>query len=225
MTADLYAIYGVSGFGREVMPLAREHVRRDGGDNGQLVFIDDATHGGQVNGHKVMNYDSFLGVEATNRFVAIAIADSSTRQKLAERLLADQVKLWDIIAQNVIIMDDTELGEGVILSPFVTITANVKIGKCFQANLYSYVAHDCQIGDYVTFAPNVKCNGNVTVEDHAYLATGAIIRQGKPGNPIVIGEGAIVGMGAVVTKSVPPGITVIGNPAAPLSKKNLRRNQ
>jgi acetyltransferase-like isoleucine patch superfamily enzyme len=33
---------------------------------------------------------------------------------------------------------------------------------------------------------------------------------------LVIGRGAVVGMGAVVTKSVPPGLTVVGNPARTL---------
>jgi acetyltransferase-like isoleucine patch superfamily enzyme len=80
------------------------------------------------------------------------------------------------------------------------------------------VAHDCIIGDFVTFAPAVKCNGNVIVEDHAYVGTGAIIRQGTPNKPIVIGRGAVVGMGAVVTRSVAPGATVVGSPARPISK-------
>jgi acetyltransferase-like isoleucine patch superfamily enzyme len=87
-----------------------------------------------------------------------------------------------------------------------------------DANLYSYVEHDCVIGDFVTFAPGVKCNGNIMIEDHAYIGTGAIIKQGKLGEPLVIGRGATVGMGAVVTKSVPPGVTVVGNPARPLVK-------
>ena len=94
----------------------------------------------------------------------------------------------------------------------------MRIGRQFHGNFYSYVAHDCVVGDYVTFAPAVRCLGNVVIEDHAYIGTGAVLRQGTPGNPLVIGRGAVVGMGAIVTKSVPPGVTVVGNPAKPLSK-------
>ncbi len=68
-------------------------------------------------------------------------------------------------ADNVVLMDQVELAEGSALSPFVTIGSNVKIGKCFHANLYSYVEHDCVIGDFVTFAPGVKCNGNIHIHD------------------------------------------------------------
>ena len=105
------------------------------------------------------------------------------------------------------------------MSPFVTITSNIKIGKCFHANLYSYVEHDCVIGDFVTFAPGVKCNGNIHIHAHAYIGAGAMIKQGTPDQPLVIGAGAIVGMGAVVTKSVPPGVTVVGNPAQIVTSK------
>ncbi len=223
MIESIYAVYGASGFGREVMCLARKQLLGDGGEIDQLVFVDDNPQSEFVNGHKVMTYEDFMAVEAKNHYATLAIADSSIRQKLAECILTDDIKLWDIKASNVVVMDEAKIGTGAILSPFVTITSNITIGKCFQANIYSYVAHDCQIGDFVTFAPSVKCNGNVQIEDHAYIATGAIIRQGKPDKPIIIGERAIVGMGAVVTKNVPAGVTVIGNPAAPLSKENLRR--
>ena len=99
--------------------------------------------------------------------------------------------------------------------PRAMVTTSAKIGRQFQCNIYSYVAHDCVIGDYVTFAPNVSCNGNVRVGDHAYIGTGAVIKQGTLDKPLVIGAGAVVGMGAVVTKDVEPGAVVIGNPAKP----------
>ena len=123
-----------------------------------------------------------------------------------------------MIANNALQYDNITMGEGSIICGFVHLTSNIKIGKGFHANIYSYIAHDCVIGDFVTFAPRVSCNGNVHIEDHAYIGTGAVLRQGTLDKPLIIGKGAIVGMGAVVTKDVPAGVTVVGNPARPLIK-------
>lgn len=215
----LYAIYGVSGCGRSLMLVARQQLLREH-DTSEIVFIDDALNSmGEVNGHRAMNYQTFLDESAAEKYVQIAIANSTVREKIANRLQVDGIELWSISADNVILMDEAEIAEGAALSPFVTITSNIKIGKCFHANLYSYVEHDCIIGDFVTFAPSVKCNGNIHIEDHAYIGAGAVIKQGTPEQPLIIGRGAIVGMGAVVTKSVPAGVTVVGNPARILKAK------
>ena len=217
-TKSLYAIYGVSGFGREVMPVARAMLLGRGDhESTELVFVDDKPELDRVNGHRVLTYEQFLAAPAEKR-VNVAIAGSSIREKIAARCRADGVLPFSVIAVNAVVMDDVALGDGAILQPFVTLTSNIAIGRHFHANIYSYVAHDCVIGDFVTFAPGVKCNGNVTVEDHAYVGAGAVLRQGKPGEPLVIGRGAIVGMGAVVTKDVAAGATVVGNPARPLLK-------
>lgn len=211
------AIFGVSGCGRGVMPLARQQWVASS-EQHQLVFVDDRPPAAECNGHRILTYAEWLLEPATSRYINIAIANSAVRQRLVERCMADRVEFFEVRAANVVQLDNVQLGEGAILCPFVTMTSNIRIGKHFHANLYSYVEHDCVIGDYVTFAPGVKCNGNVVVEDHAYIGAGAIIKQGRPGRPLVIGRGAVVGMGAVVTKSVPPGVTVVGNPAKPLLK-------
>lgn len=218
MATALYAVYGASGFGREIMPLAREQVRGLGVPDDRLVFIDDAMSGRQLNGHNVWAYGEFLATAANERHVALAIASGTVRERLAARCAADGVRPWQVTANNVVIMDEVQLGEGALLCPFVTLTSNIRIGQYFHANLYSYVAHDCAIGDFVTFAPGVHCNGNVVIEDHAYIGTGAVLKQGQPGRPLVVGRGAVVGMGAVVTKSVAPGATVVGNPARIMNK-------
>ena len=215
----LYAIYGASGCGRSLMPVARQQLARES-DASEIVFIDDALESvAEVNAHRAMNYLAFLNETASEKYVQIAIANSHVREKIAQRLKMDGIQLWSIIADHVVLMDQIELAEGSALSPFVTIGSNVKIGKCFQANLYSYVEHDCVIGDFVTFAPGVKCNGNIHIHDHAYIGAGALIKQGTPDQPLVIGKGAIIGMGAVVTKSVPAGVTVVGNPARIVKQK------
>jgi sugar O-acyltransferase (sialic acid O-acetyltransferase NeuD family) len=187
------------------MPLLRAQYPATG-----LVFIDDGQAPGQVNGHDIVAWSDFVECQACEKAVSIAIAASHIRQTLAEKCAAANIPLIEARAASVVQMDEVVIGVGACLSPFVTLTSNIRIGRCFHANLYSYVEHDCVIGDFVTFAPGAKVNGNVTIGDHAYIGSGAIVRQG-----ITIGAGAIVGMGAVVTRDVPPGVTVVGNPAKP----------
>lgn len=219
MSQSIYAIYGASGCGRSLMPVARQQLQRLN-STAEIYFIDDSLQEEKnINGHKAINYQAFKNLNADNKYVLIAIANSQIREKIANQLLMDAIHLWTVQADNMVMMDNIEIGEGAALSPFVSITSNIKIGKCFHANLYSYVEHDCVIGDYVTFAPGVKCNGNIHIEDHAYIGSGAVIKQGTPDKPLVIGKGVVVGMGAVVTKSVPAGVTVVGNPARILEKK------
>ncbi|OHC24243.1 MAG: acetyltransferase [Pseudomonadales bacterium RIFCSPHIGHO2_12_FULL_40_16] len=217
MSDKLIGVYGASGFGKEVMPLVRAQFVELDKEN--FVFIDDGQANTDLNGYQVLSYTNFINNSKADKRVTIAIANSQVREKLVARLNQDGVQHLEIQAANTVILDEVEIGEGSLLCPFTCLTSNIKIGKFFHANIYSYVAHDCVIGDYVTFAPGVKCNGNIHIEDHAYIGTGAVIKQGTPDKPLVIGKGAIVGMGAVVTKSVPAGVTVVGNPARILEKK------
>jgi sugar O-acyltransferase (sialic acid O-acetyltransferase NeuD family) len=213
---QLYGIVGVGGFGREVMPVALEMLSMDHqAPDFEIVFVVEHGDTNPVNGHRVVLADEFLASKQKKHF-NIAIADHRARERIAKEFADAGASPFSIRALNHVCMSGNEIGDGAILCPFTTITSNARIGKFFHANIYSYVGHDCQIGDFVTFAPNVHCNGKVIVEDYAYVGTGAIIKQGSDEKPIIIGRGAIVGMGAVVTKSVAPFVTVIGNPAAPL---------
>jgi sugar O-acyltransferase (sialic acid O-acetyltransferase NeuD family) len=215
---NLVAVYGASGYGREVMPLVKRQFSKL--SSVKFYFVDDGLYSDNINinGIKVIPYNEFLKLSG-KKYIVVAISDAGIRKKLQEKSSFDGLEIVIVKADNCVIMDEVSLSKGAVLSPFVTLTSNIKIGLGFHANIYSYVGHDCVIGDYVTFAPSVKCNGNVCVEDGAYIGAGAIIKQGKPGRPLVIGKGAVVGMGSVVTKNVKPGDVVFGIPAKSLKKK------
>lgn len=211
---QILAVYGKSGFGREVMPLISKVDNT--APRSKKIFLDDEPETGDINGHEVWSYSRLLADPANIKKVVIAIADGKIRNEIATKCAADGLEFMSVFSPNHVNLDSCTIGIGAIFSPFTMLTSNIEIGVHFHCNIYSYVAHDSVIGDFVTFAPGVKCNGNVVIEDFAYIGTGAIIRQGRPGNPLRIGAGAVIGMGAVVTKDVAAGETVVGNPARQL---------
>lgn len=214
----LVAVYGASGFGREVMPLVKQ---KSSNSDTRIVFIDDGEVGNFLNSMPVIKFDEFLSEESPKKEICIAISDFKVRKALFEKIEGCNIGHKSIYADSCVVMDEVSIGDNSILCPFVTLTSNIKIGKSFHANLYSYVGHDCQIGDFVTFAPSVRCNGNVLIENNVYIGTGAIIKQGKPGKPLVIGEGAVIGMGAIISKDVPPGSIVVASPSKPFVRKGF----
>lgn len=208
------AIYGPGGFGRELIAVASH--------DADVCFLSDSPEqvGVDVLGIPTFAFDDFAGrsAEEPEAAVVVAVADSRVRRELAEKIRAAGLKAGKAIAPTAVIGPGVELGEGAVLCHHTVVTASARIGVHFHANIYSYVAHDCVIGDFVTLAPRVCINGNTIVEDDAYIGTGAVLKQGTPDKPLRIGRGAIVGMGAVVTKDVAPGQVVVGNPARPLER-------
>jgi sugar O-acyltransferase (sialic acid O-acetyltransferase NeuD family) len=199
------AIYGPGGFGRELVQSALDAV-----GPGEVTFVSDDP--GQV-GQTVCGIP-VIGPDQLDGPAVIAIGDPGVRRRIADRITAGSLS-----APTHRRGPDVVVGEGAVFCDFTVVTASARIGRHFQCNIYSYVAHDCVIGDFVTFAPKVCCSGNVHIEDDVYVGTGAILRQGAAGKPLRIGKGAVIGMGAVVTKDVPAGATVIGNPAKPMEPR------
>ena len=206
-----YAIVGTGGHGREAMAIAQQMPDIRDAPN-DFVFVDVENVGSEVNGVPVLSFDQFVARDG-DKYFNPAISSSSIRRKVVEEMAAADVRPFSIFANTFCNLGSNAIGSGAIFSPFTTVTVNATIGDYFHANNYSGVSHDCVIGDFVTFAPGVKCNGAVTIEDGAYIGAGAVIKQSTSDRRIEIGAGAVVGMGAVVTKNVQAGTTVYGNPA------------
>ena len=105
------------------------------------------------------------------------------------------------------------LGRGVYVNFGASVAGGVVIGDQASLGPGCAVGHNAAIGDHTMLAPHVVVSGSVAVGRLCYLGAGAVVRQ-----HVRVGDGALVGMGAVVVKDVPPGVTVVGNPARRLER-------
>ncbi len=85
---------------------------------------------------------------------------------------------------------------------------------------YTHVAHDCVIGNRVILANASSLGGHVRVDDWAILGGFAIVHQFCR-----IGAHSFAAMGSVITRDIPPYVTVGGHPARPrgINSEGLQR--
>jgi len=113
-----------------------------------------------------------------------------------------------------------ELEEDVFVGPFVEIQSSSKIGKRSRISSHSFICSGVEIGEDCFIAHGVMFTNDKFTESRE----GWVERKTKIGNnvrigsnatilPVTIGDNAIIGAGAVVTKDVPANAIVKGNPA------------
>jgi UDP-2-acetamido-3-amino-2,3-dideoxy-glucuronate N-acetyltransferase len=144
------------------------------------------------------------------------------------------------IHPNSIIEDGAEIGEDTRVYAFTHVLGGARIGENCNLNDHVFVEDDVVIGNNVTIKSGVQLWDGLRLEDDVFVGPNVTFTNDKfprskqrpeeflktrlckgcsiganatilPG--ITIGEKAMVGAGAVVTRSVPPNAIVIGNPA------------
>jgi UDP-N-acetylglucosamine acyltransferase len=108
---------------------------------------------------------------------------------------------------------NVSIGNNNVFREFVTINSPVrKVNTSIGDNCYfmarTHVPHDAGVRDNVVMATNSLIGGGTIVYNNAYVGLGSITHQWSD-----IGESAMIGLQAAVTKHVPPFCTVTGVPA------------
>lgn len=145
------------------------------------------------------------------------------------------------------IVKDSEIGENTNIYEFANVYG-AKIGKNCKIGSYVEVQNNVRIGNNVTISSHSFICSLVSIENDVFIAhgvmtindiyppsfrrtgtkkhwkktlikNGAIIGSNATLFPVVIGENAVVGAGAVVTKDVPDNCVVAGNPAKLIKDK------
>lgn len=113
-----------------------------------------------------------------------------------------------------------EIGPLSRVGPFVEVQRGAAVGKYSKISSHTFVCSHVTIGDYVFVGHGVMfvndlypCVTQPFVAQRTRVGDWASIGSGATILPVQIGEGAIIGAGAVVTHDVPPWAVAAGNPA------------
>tara|TARA_B100000073_G_C23645089_1_gene538237 strand:+ start:411 stop:806 length:396 start_codon:yes stop_codon:yes gene_type:complete len=127
-----------------------------------------------------------------------------------------------------------------MISEKANVFESAKLGNNVKVGAYAEVGRDVVVGDNTNISAGVFVPENVVLEDNVFIGPHAVFTNDK--NPpsfgewrkekptlvksgasiganstilpnIIIGKDSVVGAGSVVTKDVPDGVTVVGNPA------------
>jgi sugar O-acyltransferase (sialic acid O-acetyltransferase NeuD family) len=207
------AIFGVGGFGREVLALIKD-INKIGPTWNIVGFFDDGYEKGiMVNGYTILGKTEDLNKWETPISLAVSIGSPVIKKKILDHISNPYVDYPTLIHPSVWIGDKefVEIGKGCIICAGVMITTNIKIKDFVILNLQCTVGHDTVINNLAAFMPSVNISGEVNIGEGVYVGTGAKII-----NQLEIGDYTIVGAGAVVAKTLPAHCTAVGVPAKPI---------
>jgi acetyltransferase-like isoleucine patch superfamily enzyme len=168
--------------------------------------IDPQAIVGAMPGRKIEDTSLEIGPHANVRAFTVIYAGSRIGSHLEtghgavireENKIGDHLSIWNqsTIDYGCVIGSNVRIHTGVYVAQFTTIEDDVFLAPGVMiANDRHPICRDCLQG------PTIKRGARVGINSTLLPA-------------IVIGEGALVGAGSVVTKDVPPGMVVAGNPA------------
>jgi sugar O-acyltransferase (sialic acid O-acetyltransferase NeuD family) len=207
-------IIGAGQFGREVFTWAAQAMAA-GSPLRFKGFLDQRT--GALDGYDYKpgilgNVDTYE-VQEGDVFVS-AIGSPAARAQCCSQIEMKGGQFINIIHPLANIGLHVELGDGVVMAPFSSLTSDIKLGSHVTVGAFSNVGHDTVVGDWCQISSHCGVNGCGVLGDGVFLGSHACVLPG-----VKVGAWSFVGAGSIVIRDVAEGVKVFGNPAVPIGEE------
>lgn len=145
----------------------------------------------------------------------VSIGDTEPRKRLFEEVKRLGLETINIVDKTAHISDSVSIGTGNFIGKMAIINIGTVIGDNNMINSKSLIEHHCTVKNHTRIATATVMNGDVVVEDGAYLGSMACCIGQQ-----TLGEFSIVGAGAVVLGSIEPYCTAVGIPAKVIKRRD-----
>ncbi len=204
-------IIGAGGFGREAFAMAGESAGY-GTEFDVKGFLDaraDALDG--FAGYPPVVGDPATYVPEADDVFITALGSVRARKRCAEAVEAKGGRFVSLVHKSVFMGPNVTIGDGCYIAPGVSLTADVAVGRHADVFHNASVGHDSILGDFSHVYAQCAIGGGVRLGEGAQVYPGAVVTPRR-----TVGAYAVVGAGSVAFLDVPDGVTVHGNPAAPV---------
>jgi sugar O-acyltransferase (sialic acid O-acetyltransferase NeuD family) len=144
----------------------------------------------------------------TELLVHVAIGENMTRKRVTQTFLDLGAQLFTVQHPAAILSKSACINPGCMLAASAIVGPETEVGMGAIINHAAVVDHDCVLGNWSHIAPRATLGGGVKIGEGVLIGAGAVVLYGRR-----VSDWAVVGAGAVVTRDVPAGQTVVGVPA------------
>lgn len=212
MSVKRLLIVGAGGFGRELHAWCLQHP--DCGRAWKIGgFLDERANALADFNYPVDVVGSISGYEVQSEDILLcALGLPKVKQEVCQRLLSKGAEFLTFVHPSVVMGQNVQLGRGVVLCPRVVLTCDIELNEFVMFNVAASAGHDVRVGSWSTVSGHCDLTGRCKVGERVFFGSHACVIPGRE-----IGDGAVVGTGAVVVTNVKSGNTVYGNPARRLA--------
>lgn len=209
-------IIGAGRQGAETLEIARD-ISKERNNINIVGFLDDVKKEGTIDGVPILGGIEQLEnlmIEFPRLEAVIAVGNTETRKKIAERFGRKGLRFCKLIHPTAVISNRVSIGPGTTIAAGSVLTVDIQIGSHVLVNPNCSIAHDAQIGDFVTINALCAISGNNHIGEGVYLGVSSCTIQG-----VKIGAWSTIGAGATVINDIPSGVVAVGVPARVIKKK------